>query len=444
MKPVGEPRSRRETIAQLGLGLMLAACDPGGARGGALGGAGSFRALRDLSAWRPGWQAAAWEPLPVVAGGGPLATFQAAMAQLAAGRSRQPVLVVQFGDSHTIGPYFVGRLREMLQERFGALGPGRLPPGQAPRYWRPPLAQVQQEGNWSASTALRSAGNGPFGMVGYRLHGEGEGSRITLRSTEQQGFDRFFMDVLVQPGGGSFRLGLDGEMSPPLRASSPVVARAPLPMDLPRRYHEVTLELVGDGPVDLLGWGVERRGPGVLVEGHGINGATIDMLGNLDQRLLAEDLANRPPALIILAYGTNEAVNPDITEDAYAAQLTARVRALRQMAPHSSFLLVGAPDSARRVPRRAPPPPGACHGWAPLPGLAAVKAAQQRVAAAEGCAFWDWAEVTGGICQLHALTQATPRLVQDDHIHLSADGYRASAERLFARLSGALPPQPRV
>jgi lysophospholipase L1-like esterase len=75
-----------------------------------------------------------------------------------------------------------------------------------------------------------------------------------------------------------------------------------------------------------------------------------------------------------------------------------------------------------------------CGGWAPLPGLAAVKAAQLQVAAAEKLGWWDWAEVTGGICRLDALTHASPKLVQDDHIHLTAEGYRVSAERLFERL----------
>ena len=128
MEPVQTHRRRREFCAELGLGLLLSACDLSGAR--ALPGSGAFRSLGELAAWRPDWRAAAWEPLPAASPmDGPLGGFQRALARLQAGQSRDPVLIVQFGDSHTIAPFFIGRLREQLQARYGAIGPGRLPPG---------------------------------------------------------------------------------------------------------------------------------------------------------------------------------------------------------------------------------------------------------------------------------------------------------------------------
>lgn len=456
-------RGRREVLARLGAGAAAlalgAGCEMDG--GAAQASPGSYASVRDLAGWRPGgapawaepeatvWEAASGGPLHA---GDPLAPLRQALRELEAGRAREPVLIVQFGDSHTAGPFFVARLRELFQDRYGRLGPGRLPPGRAPRYYRPALVQVEQEGGgWSAASALRASNPGPFGIAGYRLRGEQGGSRITLRSTEPEGFDRFTLDLMVQPGGGSFRIALDDEVSPEIRSAQPQAGPATIPLHLPRRYREARVELKGDGPVDLLGWGVERRGGGVIVEGHGINGATVEMLGNLDQTILKRDLMARPPALIILAYGTNEAVDPAVTEDGYAATLTAHVRRLKRYAPRSAILLVGAPDSARRAGGghrlgrlggggarfgAAAAGGGACAGWAPLPSLAEVKAAQRRVAGAERLAFWDWAEVTGGVCGLDAMTRRVPKLVQDDHIHFTAEGYRLSAERLFARIAG--------
>ncbi len=433
MKSIATVRSRRDVLSQLGFGLALSACDTGGGRQAASVG-GSFRSVTELASWRPDWGVMpAVETVPWTASPSePLAPLAQALAQLAQGRTQQPVLVVQFGDSHTAAHFFSSRLRALFQARYGAVGPGRMAPGgAAPSYTRPPQVQVEQQGQWQAASALRASAPGPFGVAGWRLRGQGAGSRLVLRSTEPEGFDRFTLDVLVQPEGGSFRLALDGETGPQLRAAGALRRRAPIPMELPRRYREVVVELGGDGPVDLLGWGVERRGGGVLVEGHGINGATLDMLGNMDPEILQGDLAARPPALIILAYGTNEAVDPTMTEATYAAVLTERVRAMKRMAPRSGIMVLGAPDSARRLRGAA----GACRGWQPLPGLTAVKAAQRRVARAENLGYWDWAEVTGGsACSLDALTQSAPRLVQDDHIHLTADGYRASAERLFQHL----------
>lgn len=433
---------RRALLAQLGFGLVATSCGP---QPQAAPSAGSFASLRALADWRPDWQLlpAQVDGVPGASTANPLAPLTFGLQQLASGQAGGPVLIVQFGDSHTAANVFAGRLRQLLQARYGAAGPGRMAPGAAaPSYTHPPQVRVEQQGNWSAASALRASTPGPFGLAGWRLRGQGAGARLVLRSTEPEGFDRFTLDVLVSPNAGSFRLVLDGEAGPQLRSAGSLQRRAPVPLDLPRRYHEAVVELVGDGPVEFLGWGVERRGPGVIVEGHGINGATIDMLRNMDQDILREDLRARPPALIILAYGTNEAVDASLSADAYATQLAERVRTLRRYSPKSGILIAGAPDSARRAVRGGP---GACNGWAPLPGLAAVRTAQRRVARQEGLAYWDWGEVTGGnACALDSLTRASPRLVNEDHIHLTADGYRISAERLFQRLArpaSLLPPE---
>jgi lysophospholipase L1-like esterase len=444
--------ARRDVLRRFAAATLLAGCSPREEGVGATEAVpGGFASVGELAGWRPDLQLRPAAPVQRatwgIAGPDPLAPLADQLRLLETRRSRQPVLIVQFGDSHTAGPAFIPRLRELMQQRYGAIGPGRLPPGAAPRFYRPALVEVEQQGGWTATSALRAGNAGPFGIAGFKLRGEGAGSRITLRSTESAGFDRFTLDLMVQPGGGSFRLGLDGEASVALHTNQPVRAPAQIPLGPRRRFREATVELLGDGPVELLGWGAERQGPGVIVEGHGINGATIDMLANMDQAILARDLAARPPALIILAYGTNEAVDLGLTEAAYAATLTTRVRALKRLAPRSAILLVGAPDSARHVGRahgaRGRPVQG-CAAWSPLPGLHAVKAAQRRVAAEERLAFWDWAEVTNGVCGLDALARSAPPLVAGDHIHFTADGYRLSAERLFARLMRpAAPPAAR-
>ncbi|MCK8785051.1 GDSL-type esterase/lipase family protein [Roseomonas sp. NAR14] len=383
------------------------------------------------------------ELIPVATQADPLAPLHAQLAAVERGRTPRELRLLVFGDSHTAGPYFVARLRELLQGRFGALGPGRLPPGRAPRYYRPALVEVGQEGEWTPASALRATTPGPFGIAGYRLSGEQAGNRLTLRSTEPEGFTRLSIELMQRPGNGSFKVTLDGQGLPPVKTDNAAPRPVELSRLLPAAFREVTLELTGDGPVELLGWGVERQGRGVIVEGHGIIGATIDMLSNIDQPILRADLARRPPALIVLAYGTNEATDPSLTEEGYAAQLTARIRVLRAMAPRAVLMLVGAPDGARRAGAGAGSLGRGCDGWAPLPTLAAVQAAQRRVAAAERLAYWDWSTVTGGgTCALHALTRGEARLVADDHVHMTADGYRASAEQLFAHLLRNYPPQP--
>lgn len=198
----------------------------------------------------------------------------------------------------------------------------------------------------------RPAHPGAFSLPGYRLRGEGAGSRLVLRSTESDGFDRFGLEVLIQPGGGSFRLVADGEQGPPLPTNAAATRRVPLRYEPGRTQREITLELLGDGPVDLLGWALERRGPGVLVEGFGINGATIDLLSNMDQSMLEAGLRERQPALIILAFGTNEAVSKQ-RHRPRLCRATDRARA-----GHEALRPRRRHPADGRARRRPPPGPG--------------------------------------------------------------------------------------
>lgn len=427
--------SRRAFLAHAAAVAGLAGCDTGREANAGIGSPGAFRSLADLARWRGPGEGVA-EPAPLLQNvslsGPPLAPLRRGLAALETNQGRRPpVSIIQLGDSHTASPVLVPRLRALFQERYGGLGPGRLPPGSGPRFWRSSLVQVEQEGQWTGATALRAGTPGPFGIAAYRLRGEGAGSRIVLRSTEREGFDSFRLEVMLRPGAGSFRLLVDGEAGPQLPTHRPEPLYRPLEYTPPRRHHEVALELLGDGPVDFLGWGMERRGAGVLVEGFGINGATVDMLSNMDPSMLRTALVERNPALIILAFGTNEAVSASITEAEYAAVFGERVRMLKRYAPGAGILVMGAPDAGRRT--RA----GGCDGWAPLPGLEAVRAAQRRVARVEGAEYWDWSAITAGNCGFHNATRGAAPLMAADHIHFTADGYRLTAERLFAYLTGA-------
>jgi lysophospholipase L1-like esterase len=374
--------------------------------------------------------------LPVRAGENPYEPLAHALrTQPRGGESR--ALILMLGDSHTAGPVMVGRLRELMQARFGGAGPGLLPPGRAQRPINAnQMVEAAQSGEWQARSALRASSPGPFGLTGYRLTGERSGDVISLRSTESAGFDRVHLSLMAGPGAGSFRLRVDGLTLGPvtLRHGSPEFR--PVTLNAPRGSREVALELVGDGPVELLGWGLDRRGRGVLVEGFGINGATLSSLDNRDPLILARELVGRPPALVILAFGTNEAVDSDFDEAAYAAQLTRQIQRLRQTLPRSGILVMGVPDAGRpvRPPRRGRPPQG-CAAVSPLPALTRVRAAQRNVAQAQRVGFFDWsAEVTRSPCRLPELARGDAPLMRPDLVHFTPDGYRLTAERLQAHL----------
>ncbi len=137
----------------------------------------------------------------------------------------------------------------------------------------------------------------------------------------------------------------------------------------------------------VLGWGTERRVPGVVYENLGIVGATVSVVGHWDTATVAGELGRRDPALIIIAYGTNEGVEPAAGLASYAERFARGVEVLHRAAPGAAVLVVGPPD----VDRKGQPPIAGCDGdVAPPPGIAIVRDAQRAVAAREGWYFWDW------------------------------------------------------
>jgi lysophospholipase L1-like esterase len=369
--------------------------------------------------------------LPRQVGNDPYAPLGAALRGIARGQDAR-ALVMILGDSHSAGPVLSERLRELFQGQFGAVGPGRYAPGRAQRFFNPNAVQLSQGGEWTARNALRSTTPGPFGLTGYRLSGERAGDWISLRSNDPAGFDRLHLTLNFSPEGGSFRFRLDGQPSEPGSTRHAVPGPHTFRIDVPPRSREIGIELTGDGPVEVLGLGVDRRGRGVLVEAFGINGATINTLDFRDQGLLARELAAMPPALLILEFGTNEATDRDIEATGYAATLARHVARLKRMLPRTGLMLMGAPDAGRPSRARG----AACGGrLTPLPALEAVQHAQRRVAEAERIGYFDWAgEVTQGLCRVPSLAAGGAPLMRPDLIHFTPDGYRLTADRLFAQI----------
>jgi len=131
-------------------------------------------------------------------------------------------------------------------------------------------------------------------------------------------------------------------------------------------------------------------------------------------------VAQRAPALVILAYGTNEANSHVWTAAQYRADLTEIIARIRRAAPRASILLVGPPD---------------CGKLRPLLHLSEVIDMQRQIALSQGAAFWDWRMHMGGERVVTQWVRAG--LGQADYIHLTGEGYRLIGNMLFAQMEKA-------
>jgi len=350
---------------------------------------------------------------------------------------RQPVRVLQIGDSHTANDSLSGRMRERLQARFGAAGRGWLPAGVPYKYYRPQLVSVSED-HWRHVKPNDHAGVA-LGLDAVAAESDPQGAVMTIDSTEPEGFDRFAAEYLTQPDGSAFTVSADGGAPVRVSTASSVtsISRFDLPLDRPA--HRVELRAEGRPPVALLGWDVERQTRGVIYENHGTIGATVGILEQMTPQAVSFEMAERRPALLIVAFGTNEGFDDRLDLEAYGGRFASAIRALRHAAGGVSVLVLGPPDGNRHDRACTAAPCGSSDpcAWSAPAKLAPVRDIERRVAAQNGWAYWDWFDAMGGVCSIDRMSQANPPLAMPDHVHLSSAGYQAMADLLFSDLMRA-------
>ncbi len=369
-------------------------------------------------------------PAPVRTEGAPLERPEALAAFYAAlgdGLEAAPAVVriCVFGDSHTAADAFSGRLRTRLQAQHGDAGPGLVLPA---RPWRGyPHEGVEQDFSrrWPA-TSLRGAEATPWvGLAGAALEIPEEES-LGLRGA----FGGFALHVLGS--GDPLPRVSDSEPVPELRPGLDAMAlsessRLPTGGGLlrvfkpepPGPWGQLFISL----PAGLRLLGVDLRSgkPGVLVDELGINGAELFDLEKWDPGLRRALLTEARPALLLLAYGTNDLGRKDLDGAAYRERAAALLRTLRAESG-APVLLVGPLD---RMGRRR-------RGQNFKAASRTVIEAMRGACADAGCAFWNAKAAMGGDGAI--LRWRKQRLAQRDLVHLTQPGYQKLADLLLKAL----------
>lgn len=330
----------------------------------------------------------------------------------------EPLRVLHFGDSHTASDDWAGELRARFQQKFGDGGPGFVQAGRPFAGFRRFDARATMSRNWKPEGLLAREGDGLYGIAGVSLATARANETITLEA-EGQTLEFYY---LQQPGGGSFTLE-DNEVVLDTVSTDGTVGPGFYRKELAAGAHHLVLRTVDNAPVRVHGWVLEKRG-GITWEPLGINGAQADLLLLWDQQVLRKEIERRNPALVVLAYGTNEARRPDWTSESYAQSLGQVVKAIRAASPTTSILIIGAPDQAIYSRRRV----------VPYEAVDKILIAQRDAALANGCAFWNLRAAMGGKGSMKQWVQAG--LAQGDFVHLTSPGYRLVGDSLFELIMG--------
>lgn len=340
-----------------------------------------------------------------------LAGYFEALAALEAKRGDGDVRVAVLGDSHIAADWETGPLRRLLQQRFGDGGRGFVPLGRPWKVWSQEGVLTGTSGAWL--TRMHKHGEGPFGLTGFALESREAGSRawthVLTASTAGE------LAYLEQPGGGSFDLLVDNVRSARIttRADAAHSAFHAFPLAGTSTKHLLEVRPVGDGNVRIFGVALDRADTtGLVLDALGLNGSRVATALSWSEDAWTEDLRHRAPALVIVAYGTNDAVDYETPVEAFEKSFVEELARIGRIVPSSSCLVVGPPDRTN------------------APRLAAIVAAERRAAASGHCAYFDRITAMGG-------PGSILRWGQPDRVHLSREGYSRIAASLVGDLLAA-------
>lgn len=357
--------------------------------------------------------ARAARPMSALAGAGALVPF---FEQVSHPTESGSIHILQYGDSHTASDDWADEMRQSLQRKFGAGGPGFTLAGHPFLGYRRFDSHGASSRGWYTDGLVGRAGDGAYGLGGVSLTTQSRGETVSLTVECQQ----LELHYLQQPSGGQLEFSVDGTAVDTIETSGDL-ATAIYHYTPAAGSHEYLLRTTSDAPVRLFGWVAQNRS-GVTYETLGINGAQADMLLNWNPTVLAGEMEDRDPALIVVAYGTNEALSRAWTAEQYRSTFTEVLHRLRSVAPLASILVVGPPDCEYRVRRRR----------AAFPHLDEVIEIQRQAALENGCAFWDWRTRMGGPGSVRQWVQAG--LSQGDYVHFTGAGYRLVGDMLCEEL----------
>jgi lysophospholipase L1-like esterase len=308
-------------------------------------------------------------------------------------------------------------IRQGLQEIFGDGGKGWVPLSPGWTY------QAHRDVEWSYfnwNTCVVNRGRCPDERPGYGgvlASNAGVHSSATFGTMDQGPSNREMSLVRVYyqawQRGGEMSLLVDGEERARLPLASEVQEDRVHELRMPRGAHEVTVQ-VGEGRLRVYGVTLENDGPGVVVDGVMLIGASVRVGLNFDETHIATQVRQREPDLLIFWLGGNDVISRFFTPDRFREDYDELIRRFQAGRPEASCLVVSVLDMGQmeegRIRTRA--------------YVGAVVDTQEQVARDRGCAFFNLYEATGGRGTMNRWYNSNPRLAVSDYSHLTEIGAR--------------------
>lgn len=298
--------------------------------------------------------------------------------------------VMHYGDSLITSDLISGTMRRKMQARFGDAGHGFiLTANPWEWYYHNDVAHGSSDG-WVANRITGPlTGDALYGLGGVTFHGQGGATAYfgtAVKGDYGRKVSRFDVYYLEQPAGGDMQLVVKGASPETVSTRGPAKVSRKRSVEVTDGEASLTIRSMGNGDVRTFGVALERKGPGVVYDALGANGARLKLWEDVPASHWKEQMELRDPALVILQYGTNESEAGVLAPD-YEQTLAKLLTNIREAAPNASLLVLAPLDRAEK---------GGGGKLVTRKVILKLIEAQRKVALAHGVAFWDTFTAMGG------------------------------------------------
>jgi lysophospholipase L1-like esterase len=343
-----------------------------------------------------------------------------------------------WGDSVIGGDGLTEAIRRKLQERFGDAGHGFHILGKYNRWYHHRGMRYEEVREWESCLVIFKCQRDSmrYGYGGVTSTSRGKAlSRFQTMPKEPPGLgdkiSRFELWYQKRPDGGGFEIRVDGAVAKVIDTRAPEVGDDVATLRVPDGEHRFDVAALGPGVAHAYGVVMERDGPGIVWDELSLIGSFTQRLDYQNAEHLAGQIKRRDVDLMVFMFGGNdlsrEKADLKLNTDPYEQEYARVIRKFRAGKPEASCLIMSLTDHALRV------------GDAIVSRgiVARLAAAQQKVAAAEGCAFYDTFDAMGGLGTIDRWRKASPPLASPDLRHPTVAGQRHIATALHHALMKA-------
>lgn len=341
-----------------------------------------------------------------------------------------------WGDSVIGGDGMTEAIRRKLQERFGDAGHGFHIMGKYNRWYHHRGLRYEEKRAWENCLIIFKCQKQTmrYGYAGVTSTSRGKAlSRFqTVPKEPSPGIgdkvSRFELWYQKRPDGGGFEIRVDGRDVKVVDARAPEVTDEVETLTVPDGEHSFEVAALGSGVAQAYGVVLERDVPGVVWDELSLIGSFTQRLDYQNAEHIAWQMRRRDIDLMVFMFGGNDLSreNGDLKNDteAYEAEYGRVIRKFRAGKPEASCLIMSLTDHAKKVG----------NAIVSRDIVRRLAEAQGRVAAREGCAFFDTFVAAGGMGTVERWRKNSPPLASPDLRHPTVAGQRHVATLLYHAL----------